>query len=155
MQGIVAALVVASVLVGCASVTRGWNNQLQFSSDPPEATVRTSLGHQCLTPCTLQVGRKDEFTAIFSKQGFHSVEVPVRTRIAGGGAAGFAGNVVLGGVIGMGVDAASGATLEHCPNPISVRLRPANGREPSEALNPNCAPPPEASAVSADRESAR
>lgn len=131
----------ALVLAGCASITRGWNNQLQFSSDPPEATLRTSLGHQCVTPCTLQIGRKDEFTAIFSKQGFQTVEVPVRTQIAGAGAAGFAGNIVLGGVVGMGVDAASGATLEHCPNPVSVRLRPIGSREPQASFNAHCQQP--------------
>ena len=33
--------------------------------------------------------------------------------------AGFAGNLLPGGIIGMGVDAAAGATPEHAPNPVS------------------------------------
>ncbi len=48
----------------------------------------------------------------------------VGTRIANAGAAGFAGNVLVGGIIGMGVDAASGATLEHHPNPVVAVLQP-------------------------------
>jgi hypothetical protein len=36
------------------------------------------------------------------------------------------GNAVVGGVVGMAVDAASGATLEHCPNPVAVTLQPAS-----------------------------
>ncbi len=48
----------------------------------------------------------------------------VATRVAGAGVAGFAGNIVAGGIIGMGVDAASGATLEHHPNPVVAVLQP-------------------------------
>jgi hypothetical protein len=50
--------------------------------------------------------------------------VDVKTRLAGTGAAGFAGNIVAGGVVGMVVDASTGATLEHSPNPVTVILRP-------------------------------
>ncbi|WP_246529545.1 hypothetical protein [Microvirga zambiensis] len=48
----------------------------------------------------------------------------VQTRVAGSGAAGFAGNVLIGGLVGMGVDAATGATLEHFPNPVNASLAP-------------------------------
>jgi len=70
------------------------------------------------------VSRKDEFSVSISKPGYEPQSIPVTTRVAGGGAAGFAGNILLGGVIGMGVDAASGAALEHYPNPIMAQLRP-------------------------------
>ena len=78
---------------------------------------------------------------VFSKAGYITQEVSVRTQIAGSGAAGFAGNVVLGGVIGMGVDAASGATLEHCPNPIGVTLRRVGSKEPPVNPAAHCQPP--------------
>ena len=48
----------------------------------------------------------------------------VGTRLASAGAVGFAGNVLVGGIVGMGVDAASGATLEHHPNPVVAVLQP-------------------------------
>lgn len=131
----------ALVLAGCASITRGWNEQIQFNSDPPEATVRTSMGHSCLTPCTLQFGRKDEFTAVFAKPGYVTETVSVRTQIAGAGAAGFAGNVIVGGVVGMGVDAASGATLEHCPNPVAVTMRRVGSKAPPSNPAALCQPP--------------
>ena len=57
-------------------------------------------------------------------RGYKPQEVPVKTQIAGAGAAGFAGNILLGGVVGMGVDAATGSTLEHVPNPVHVALEP-------------------------------
>ncbi len=52
---LVAAL--AATVAGCATVTRGTTAQLQIISNPPEATARTWMGYQCLTPCTVQVNR--------------------------------------------------------------------------------------------------
>jgi hypothetical protein len=121
---VAAATVLASLLGGCATVTRGTTNQIQIDSEPAGAAVRTSLNQTCTTPCTIQVSRKDEFTVIFSKPGFVDERVDVKTQIAGAGAAGFAGNVILGGVVGMGVDAATGATYEHVPNPVRAVLQP-------------------------------
>ena len=129
---IVIVIALALITSGCASVTRGMSDQIQMNSNPPEAQARTSMGHTCVTPCTLQFNRKDEFTVIFSKPGYHSSEIPVKTQIAGAGAAGFAGNLPLGGVIGMGVDAATGATLEHFPNPVTATLSPLKkGEQPT------------------------
>ena len=115
---------------GCATVTRGTTEQVQILSEPPGAEARTSMGHVCTTPCTLQFQRRDEFTVTISKPGYLPQDVAVTTRLAAGGAAGFAGNVILGGVVGMGVDAATGSTLEHVPNPVSVILEPAGGAPP-------------------------
>ena len=118
------AALAASTLAGCATVTRGLSDQVQINSDPPGATMQTSMSHQCMSPCTLNVQRKDEFNVVISKPGFEPQTVFIGTRVAGSGAAGFAGNVLVGGIVGMGVDAASGATLEHFPNPVAVVLRP-------------------------------
>ncbi|MDQ0473087.1 translation initiation factor 2 [Labrys wisconsinensis] len=120
---LVGAMVLA--LGGCATVTRGTTDQVQVISTPSEAQVTTSIGNQCpSTPCTFEVARKSEFIVTLRKPGFQDAQVPVNTRIAGSGAAGFAGNVLIGGIVGMGVDAATGATLEHFPNPVSVTLVP-------------------------------
>jgi hypothetical protein len=121
-------------------------NQVQINSSPPEAQARTSMGHVCTTPCTLQFNRKDEFSVLISKPGYHTAEIAVTTRVAGAGAAGFAGNVLVGGVVGMGVDAVSGATLEHYPNPVSAALVPLKkGEQPSviKITPPNPDPKPE------------
>jgi PEGA domain len=117
-----AAVCSAVVLSACATVTRGTTNQVQIMSEPSGASVRTSMNQTCTTPCTLTLGRKDEFSATISMPGFKDQVVEVKTRIAGAGAAGFVGNVIVGGVIGMGADAITGATLEHFPNPVEVKL---------------------------------
>lgn len=114
----------ALALAGCATITRGTTSQVAFQADQPDVEMRTSNGLSCATPCTLTIARKAEFTAVFSKPGYHDVQIPVQTKIAGNGAAGFAGNILVGGVIGMAADAASGATLEHTPNPVVAQMTP-------------------------------
>jgi hypothetical protein len=59
-------------------------------------------------------------------------------------AAGFAGNVLAGGLIGMGVDAATGAATDHKPNPVIVTLQPKSATSSSRRLKPKPAAPPEA-----------
>ena len=72
----------------------------------------------------VSVVRMSGFTVTVSKPGYIAENVPVKTQVAGNGAAGFAGNVLFGGIVGMGTDAYTGATLEHVPNPVTVSLRP-------------------------------
>ncbi len=110
-------------LGACATVTRGTTNQIQITSEPSGAQVQTSLGQTCTSPCTLTVDRKSEFSVTFRLQGYQDVIIPVRTQVAGAGAAGVAGNLLVGGVIGAGVDVATGASLEHVPNPVHAILQ--------------------------------
>jgi hypothetical protein len=113
-------------LGACGTVTRGTTNDVTFNSEPPGAHVQTSNGLTCpSTPCTFPISRKQEFVATFSLTGYQTQQVAVTTEVSGTGAAGFAGNVLIGGVVGMGVDAATGAALDHKPNPVFATLVPA------------------------------
>jgi hypothetical protein len=131
-----------ALLSGCASITRGTTDQFQINSNPSGATARTTIGHVCVTPCSLQVNRKDEFSVTISRAGFHSTEVVVQTRVGGQGAAGLAGNVLVGGVVGLAVDASTGAALEHVPNPVAVTLVRMKPGEPHRTIKIEPPPPP-------------
>jgi len=127
-----AIIALAFTISGCATITRGTTDQVQIHSNPPNANVRTSMGFTCVTPCTLKANRKDEFTVTFAKAGYHTAEIPVTTRVAPDGAVGFAGNVVVGGLVGIATDAVTGATLEHYPNPVDLTPTPlARGEKDS------------------------
>ncbi|MDF2996493.1 MAG: hypothetical protein K0R27_2130 [Xanthobacteraceae bacterium] len=130
----------ALLLGGCATITRGTTSDVQVKSTPEDADVRTSYGVTCRTPCTLKVARKDEFSVTISKSGYDPQTVDIKTKVAGTGAAGFAGNILVGGVVGMVTDAATGATLEHFPNPVDVTLYPT-GKTPQPPIQ---APEPDA-----------
>jgi hypothetical protein len=106
-------------LSGCATVTRGVHEALVVESEP---SVTLSTGDTGTTPTSFRVRRRGALDVTISKEGYEAVHVHVATQIAGWGAAGMAGNVLVGGVIGVGVDAFSGGTLEHKPNPIRVTL---------------------------------
>lgn len=120
----------ALLCAGCGTITRGTTEQLQILSEPPGAEARTSLGHQCETPCTITISRKDEFNVSIEKDGFQRAQVPVITEVSGAGGAAFAGNILLGGVVGMGADAVTGAAYNHTPNPVFVTLKPLKAAEP-------------------------
>jgi hypothetical protein len=98
--------------------------------------VRTSNGLGCVTPCSLTVKKNEEFIATFTKPGYKSQQVEVKTQLAGAGVAGVAGNVLVGGIIGIGVDAVTGAANEHYPNPVSVVLEPVQTERPPAARRP-------------------
>jgi len=110
---------------GCATIVRGTDEQVQFMSEPSGASVQTSIGLSCpITPCTIPIPRKHEFVATFHLPDHEPQNVAVATRLAGGGAAGVAGNLLFGGVVGMALDVSNGASMDHSPNPVTVQLEP-------------------------------
>lgn len=110
-------------LTGCATISRGTTEQFHVTSEPSGAQVRTSNGFTCeATPCEFNMQRKTGFSVTVSKAGFSPATVAVKSEMAGAGAAGMAGNVLIGGVIGLGIDATSGATRDLRPNPLHVIL---------------------------------
>ena len=56
--------------------------------------------------------------------GYKTKTASVRSQIAGAGGAGMAGNILVGGIIGIGVDATSGAMNDLTPNPLLIVLQP-------------------------------
>lgn len=137
----------AASLSACATVTRGTQTAWEVQTDPGGAQVTTSHGHQCpSTPCAIKMPRKSEFTATITKEGYETATVVVTNKVGGGGAAGMAGNVLVGGLIGAGVDSVSGAMLDLTPNPAVVKLEP---KKTTTAAAPAAAPAPAAEAAPA------
>jgi hypothetical protein len=63
----------------------------------------------------------------------------VESKVAGAGAAGVAGNVIIGGIIGVGIDAATGAAMSLKPNPVHIHLIAADPAQ-ADALCPKDSP---------------
>jgi len=133
---------VATTLPACATIVRGASQEFTVESTPPGARVSTSNGFQCdATPCTFRMPRKDEFRATISMPGYVTQEHHINSGISGGGAAGLAGNVIFGGIVGGVVDASSGALNDLTPNPLVVILRtPAEEAEAAAAAPAPAAP---------------
>jgi hypothetical protein len=108
---------------GCATVTRGTTDVLQINTTPSGAQVQTSNGMSCdSTPCALEMPRRTDVVVSITKAGCRPIDVNVTHKTADTGGAAVAGNILLGGVIGLGVDAATGASQELTPNPVAVAL---------------------------------
>lgn len=123
-------------LAGCASVTRGTTENIAISTTPSGAEAVVSgleVPTTCVTPCAVVAKRNADITITFEKPGYEPQTVQLTKEVAGTGAAGFAGNLLLGGVVGMGVDAATGAATDHKPNPVIVTLQPSAPPPPPAA----------------------
>jgi len=114
-------LAIAS-LCSCGTITRGSSEVFTVDSTPQNAKVQLSTGHTGNTPFSIKVPRRDNLTVTVSKSGYQTRVVNVPSQISGAGGAAMAGNLVLGGLIGAGVDTATGAMYEHKPNPLHVVL---------------------------------
>ena len=96
-------------------------------------------GPSPITSCLAQVDQNKAFIVTFTKAGYVPQRVKVRGKVSTGVAAGMAGNVVLGGAVGIVTDAAAGAMLDHCPNPVTVHLQPVGkprGPSAAEIIDP-------------------
>ncbi len=122
MKSAFLALASTLLLTGCGTITRGSNEDVAINVTPSNAAVRLSNGMQCQGSCVVKIPRKDSFTVTASAPGYAPQTVAVGTRVSGGGGASMAGNIVAGGLIGVGVDAATGASLDHSPNPVVINL---------------------------------
>src|SRR6476469_10082476 len=109
LVGIVA---LAAAVGRCASVTRGTTENISITSTPSgaEATISgLDIPTACVTPCAIVAKRLADISITFAKPGFETEVVTLTKEVPATGAAGFAGNVLAGGLSGMGVNAATGA----------------------------------------------
>lgn len=143
MRSLLSAVAFGAALVplatGCATIVNGRTADVQLQSNPPAAlaTVRDHEGvvvAQTTTPgqVTLKRGRKwlrpARYTATFEKPGYYPAEAPI-----GGKFNPWAiGNLAIGGGLGLGVDAVSGALWRPTESTISQSLAMAspNGQPP-------------------------
>ena len=98
-----------------------------------------------MTPCVVQAKRSADITVTVNKEGYEPQIIPLTKEVSRYRRGGFAGNVLLGGVVGMGVDAVTGAALDHKPNPVIVTLQPiapAQAR-PTKPRPARRSPPPQ------------
>lgn len=117
------------LLTGCGSIINGTTQKVAVTSTPDSAQAVAVGGErtcECVTPCTLVLKRKFSHTVTVSKDGYKPQSVGLTSTTSGA----VAGNILAGGLIGWGVDAASGGDSKLVPEAISVTLEPAKQEEP-------------------------
>lgn len=126
-RSLLALLVLAFGLLlgGCATVVSGTTQTIGVNTDPEGADCQFSrkgvlVGRVNPTPGTMQVGKDYEsVTVLCRKEGFDETTGVIGSEFQ----AMTLGNILLGGVIGVVVDAASGAMMKY-PESVTFTLIP-------------------------------
>jgi TonB family protein len=123
--GSFAAVAVLGVAVsGCATIIEGSTQPVSVSTTPEEGAQCTLVNSQgtwyLTTPASTTVHKtKTDLNVTCAKPGYEAGHVLAVSHFG----ATTAGNIIAGGVVGIGVDAASGANF-HYDSPIVVPLGP-------------------------------
>lgn len=103
---------------GCATVINGTSQDYEMASQPEGAKMTLSNGQSCTAPCKISLKRRNDLTATVELDGYKTEKVYIQSRTGGAGV----GNILLGGVIGAGVDASNGSMNSLYPRPLNVKL---------------------------------
>lgn len=128
MKSLVAVFVFVflALFSGCATVINGTTQRIDVDSVPQGAVVYVDGSQYGTTPAVLSLSRNSEHTVRIAKEGYGSREVRVTKKFN----TTTSGNFFIGGLIGVAVDAGSGAMYDLEPKWINVSLvREGNIRE--------------------------
>lgn len=116
-----AALALVALLPACATVVEGTSDTVTLSTNPAGATCTVDRNGErvaaiATTPGSVRIGKsRHDLNVTCTKEGYQPATVAASSKFTG---ATF-GNVIAGGVVGVVVDAASGANNRY---PSEVRL---------------------------------
>jgi hypothetical protein len=127
---IVAIASLGVALSGCATVVEGTSQSIAVTSPPTTGaycTLTSTEGNwTVLTPGVATVEKsKEDIVAHCSKEGWQDASATIPSDFQGW----TVGNLVLGGVIGFGVDALSGAMHKY-PHAFEIPMQPVKGNAP-------------------------
>lgn len=113
-------LLSAIFLSGCATITKDDSQPVAFSSDPQGATVIINNVPRGVTPTTIMVKRAMKTQMItLELEGYHTETFKLGKSVAGM----TFGNIIFGGLIGVGVDVATGKATNY-EESVHVKLIP-------------------------------
>ena len=123
------------LLSACATIVNGSSQTITVSTAPPGATCTVDrmgarIGAIAQTPGSVRLDKsKNDLSVTCSKPGYQTATV-VKAPSFGGATF---GNLIAGGIVGVVVDAASGANYEY---PGDIRLDLAANAPPPLAMQP-------------------
>ena len=134
---LIVATAAAICLSGCSTIVNGSNQMVKINTGDVEGANCTATGgsdfavnESFVTPAEVQFPRsKKTLTFECNKAGFQTGTESVVGRVEGT----TAGNVLIGGGIGVGVDALTGAIYKY-PDTVSITLVPVGSTTVSEPI---------------------
>jgi hypothetical protein len=125
LRNLVLVALAAFTLPACATITTGTSQPVTVMSEPAGATCElqregATVGVVNPTPGTVQISKSSrDMTIRCTRPGYSPGLASVASQMQGM----TAGNILIGGFIGLGIDAASGA-LSQYPTNVTVILPP-------------------------------
>lgn len=106
-------------LTSCASIVTGTHDIITVNSSPSGAHFTTDTGASGVTPGKVEVPDDIDIRFTFEKDGFQKTEYLAKKHVSGW----IWGNILIGGIIGLIIDIASGGMHTH-DGEINVTLPP-------------------------------
>ena len=108
-------------LSGCASIIHGSTQALAVQSNPSGAAIAVNGVRNAQTPATLSLDRKSPHSLEITLDGYR----PFQMQLQRGTSGWVWGNIVFGGLIGLVVDASTGAMYKLSPEQVNAQLEGA------------------------------
>lgn len=103
---------------GCATLTHGNMQSVTVGSTPAGASVSVDGQQMGTTPATVRLTRKDAHVLRLDLQGYEPFEMQLERKTSGW----IWGNIVFGGLIGVVVDASTGAMYRLTPGAVDATM---------------------------------
>lgn len=110
------ALAVSLILTSCATIISGTRQNVKFSSNPSSAIIFIDEVEVGKTPFELRLTRISEHSVMIKLDGYQTYETKLTKKFN----AWYLGNIVFGGIIGLVVDASTGAIYNLSPSEINA-----------------------------------
>lgn len=112
-------------LGGCATLDHGTLDDVPVVTDPPGATVTSTTGTICTSPCTVSGPRRDSFGITIAKPGFATQTVTSEAKPDDAAVAAASALEATPDALGRLIDVRDGSFYTHVPKAVRVTLVPA------------------------------
>ncbi|MDR8394547.1 PEGA domain-containing protein [Aliifodinibius sp. S!AR15-10] len=124
LSSIVFALAIILIIQACATIMHGSKQEVGISSNPSKANITVDGQKYGTTPVNIKLERKKSHTVSLELAGYQPYETTLTKSVSGW----VWGNIVFGGLIGLGVDAITGGLYKLSPKQINAEFRESQAR---------------------------
>src|SRR5581483_10828258 len=117
----------------CATIFHGKTQNINITTDPPGARILAG-GNTFVTPAQVSLRRDSDYTIVADKEGYQQSEALLQHSVDWYT---FLGNIIFGGLIGWGIDFASGSAYELSPSTVDIQLKPISSQPATASTRPN------------------
>ena len=112
-------LFIGLLFQGCATIIKGSKQSVRISSYPSQASITINGKLYGETPTVARLARKDNQYIKIELEGYKPYETSLSRKFNGW----FLGNLLIGGLVGMVIDAATGSMYNLTPDQVNAHFK--------------------------------